>query len=271
MGLCRPRGGVTFPLNVTSIPTKATYSYVQQWSLSVQREVGKRMVSQLAYVGTKGTHLTAVRDLNQLPPVSDGGNPFGRGQPITSSVCASGAADKYFLVNDENVGSGTPITFPSSPGIGPGSPGYRNMVIACTGNPGFAGAIGKLGVGADALRPYPGFSNIISVDNIADSQYHALQGTLRETVGALTLGLAYTYSHSIDDSSDRSSANFANSLDLRSNRASSDFDQRHMLNINYIYELPLVRLLENFTHLLGNGGDSAGEPLWVAGRLSILG
>jgi hypothetical protein len=34
-----PPDGATFPLNVTSIPTKAVYSYTQQWSLSVQHEV----------------------------------------------------------------------------------------------------------------------------------------------------------------------------------------------------------------------------------------
>ncbi len=33
--------GATFPLNVTSIPRTAVYPYIQQWSLSVQREVGK--------------------------------------------------------------------------------------------------------------------------------------------------------------------------------------------------------------------------------------
>lgn len=60
-----PTAGATFPLNVTSIPTNAIYPYVQQWSLSVQREVRKAMVAQFAYVGTKGTHLTVVRDVNQ--------------------------------------------------------------------------------------------------------------------------------------------------------------------------------------------------------------
>jgi hypothetical protein len=264
-GAVPPPGGVTFPLNVTSIPTKAVYSYVQQWSLSVERQVGKRLVSQLAYVGTKGTHLTAVRDLNQLQPLSNDLNPFGPGQPITSDVCNTGANYDYFSVSGQNVVR-QGITIPTSPGIGRENPGYINMFVACTGNPGFAAnnPTIKFGLSADSARPYPGFSNIISVDNIADSQYHALQGTLRETAGPLTLGLAYTYSHSIDDSSDRSSANFANSLDLRSNRASSDFDQRHMLNINYIYDLPLVKLLENFTHLLGTGGDATNEPVWVA-------
>jgi hypothetical protein len=87
--------GASFPSNITSIPTKAIYSYTQQWSLSVQSELRKSLVAQLAYVGTKGTHLTAVSDLNQLQPLSSGLNPFGKGQPITSAVCASGAAGGF--------------------------------------------------------------------------------------------------------------------------------------------------------------------------------
>ncbi|MCU1321294.1 MAG: TonB-dependent receptor plug [Acidobacteriaceae bacterium] len=253
--------GATFPLNVTSIPTKATYSYTQQWSLSIQREVSKGLVGQLAYVGTKGTHLTAVRDLNQLKPLANGQNPFGAGQPITSSVCQSGANTQNggFSVGGLNsITPGAPITVPGSSLIGPADPGYINMFIACTGNPGFASPgfnPQKLGITADSVRPYLGFSNIISVENVADSEYNALQATLRETTGPLTIGIAYTYSHSFDDSSDRSSANFANSFDIHSNRASSDFDQRHMLNVNYIYDLPLLRLFSGFDHLVGSGSD----------------
>jgi hypothetical protein len=260
-------GGATFPLNVTSIPTKAVYSYVQQWSLSLEHQVGKNLVGQLAYVGSKGTHLTAVRDLNQISPLSDGLNPFKPGQPITASVCTAGANYQYFTVDGINPVNSTIIA--NSPGIGPKSPGYVNAFIACSGNPGFAALNAplspKLGLSADSVRPYPGFSNIISVDNIADSKYNALQGTLRQTLGSLTVGLAYTYSHSIDDSSDRSSANFANSLDLRSNRASSDFDQRHILNINYIYDLPFVKLLQGFTGLVGSGDDSQNASPWSPG------
>lgn len=254
-----PAGGATFPLNVTSIPTKAIYSYTQQWSLSMQREVSRGMVGQIAYVGTKGTHLTAVRDLNQLQPLSNSLNPFSPGQPITTDVCASGAGGGAFSVGGQNSSSpGAPITIPSSPGIGPGDPGYTNMLVACSGNAGFANLNNAqpLGLSADTERPYKGLSNIISVENIADSEYHALQGTLRQTTGPLTVGLAYTYSHSLDDASDRSSANFANSLDIHSNHASSDFDQRHLLNINYIYDLPLLRLLDGFGHLAGGGDDA---------------
>ena len=254
-----PAGGATFPLNVTSIPTKAVYSYTQQWSLGIQREVRKNAVAQVAYIGTRGTHLTAVRDLNQLPPLNSGLNPFQSGQPITANVCGSGAAYNYFSTAGTNPYPPSGPGIPSSPGIGPTSPGYINMIVACTGNRGFVGGPSgatPLGLSADTVRPYPGFSNIISVDNIAVSSYHALQGTFRETSGPLTVSVAYTYSHSLDDASDRSSANFANSLDLKSNYASSDFDQRQMLNVSYLYDLPLMRLLKSFEHLVGPNNDS---------------
>jgi len=56
---------------------------------------------------------------------------------------------------------------------------------------------------------------------------------------------AYTYSHSIDDASDPLVAAAGNrtfprnSLNLRPERGNSDFDIRHRLVINYIYEFPL--------------------------------
>ena len=250
-------GNATFPLNITSIPTKATYPYTQQWSLSAQRQIAPRLIAQLAYVGTRGTHLTAVRDLNQLQPFS-GQNPFAAHQPITADVCSYGAHNGYFYPSAGTVASGATVT---GPGIGPESPGWWNMVVACTGNPGYtttdANGVVLLGTSADTRRTYPGFSNIISLDNIAISAYHALQGTLRETTGPVTIGLSYTYSHSIDDSSDRSSANFTNSLDIRANRGSSDFDQRHLLNINYIYSLPIIRWLDAFADLVGRDEDDA--------------
>jgi hypothetical protein len=65
-----------------------------------------------------------------------------------------------------------------------------------------------------------------------------LQFTIRRARGPLTAGLSYTYSHSIDDASDRSDPVLANSYDLRENRASSNFDQRHLLNLSYVYQVP---------------------------------
>ncbi len=249
-------GGVTFPLNVTSIPTRAVYPYTQQWSLSVQRALGKDVVGSAAYVGSKGTHLTVEGDLNQLQPLAGSQDPFPAGQPITSDICEAGALLGTFPVGGTNAGNGS-IT---SPGIGPNQPGYLNMVVACAGSPGFSVNGQKLGISADSIRPYLGFSNILSIQNVGNSNYNALQATLGRSKGNFTFGTAYTYSHSLDEASDRSSANFVNSLDLRSNYGSSDFDQRHLLSVNYIYELPLIRLLDRFTGFENEEDAKAEDP-----------
>ena len=45
------------------------YPYVQQWSLSVQREIFKDTTFEVNYIGNKGTHLLMRRNIAQaLPP-----------------------------------------------------------------------------------------------------------------------------------------------------------------------------------------------------------
>ncbi len=64
-----------------------------------------------------------------------------------------------------------------------------------------------------------------------------MQFTLRRTSGNATVGVSYSYSHSIDNSSDRSDPVLVDSYNLRGNRASSNFDERHLLNASYVYGL----------------------------------
>ena len=72
-------GGLLFPLSLTEIPTKVQWPYVQQWNLDVQRELPEHIVLSVAYVGSKGTHLTILSDGNQLFPVPAGSNPYAAG------------------------------------------------------------------------------------------------------------------------------------------------------------------------------------------------
>ena len=60
----------------------APNSYVQQWSLGVQRELPAGLFVEADYVGTKSTHLNTLRDLNQ--PLNNGVNVLSnaQGQPI---------------------------------------------------------------------------------------------------------------------------------------------------------------------------------------------
>jgi hypothetical protein len=55
------------------------------------------------------------------------------------------------------------------------------------------------------------------------------------------LNFAYTYSHSIDDSSSKGDSTFVNAYNPQGNRASSNFDQRHNLNFGYVWDLPFFK------------------------------
>jgi hypothetical protein len=217
-----------FPLNVTAIPTKAIWPYVQQWSFSVQRELSKNTVATLGYVGSKGTHLTTELQVNQLTPASVANNPFGTnglapGQPITTTLCNSYDGTQFTFVTPTN---------PGGTSWNNTNPDFVNLQAACFGTP------GKNFPDPNSLREYaPGFGQIFSLQNVAASSYNGLQFTLRRATGPLDLGVSYTYSHSIDDSSDRSDTTLVNSDNLSSNTASSNFDQRHLLNISYVYKL----------------------------------
>lgn len=230
-------GSFAYPIDVTSIPAKTVWPYAQQWSLSVQRELPHDTVATVAYVGSKGTHLSAELQLNQLalPPTGPDngiallGNPYSPGQPITQQDCNSytgfASGSKYVYGNFQ-VGNYT---------VSPGEPAWMNLAVACYSlNPSQIPP-------PSIFRTFaPGLGRVLSLQNIADSQYHALQATVRRTRGPLTIGASYTYSHSLDDSSDRSDASFVNSANIKYGWSSSNFDQRHLLNLNYIYALPKI-------------------------------
>jgi hypothetical protein len=196
-------GGVAFPLGVNSVPRQAIWPYVQQWNVNVQREISKDTVVTVAYVGSKGTHLSLQRDLNQLIPISAAQNPYPAGQAMTQADCSSG------LVN----------------GVAPTGQAAIQFSVACGGGP-------------DPYRAYRGFGTITSLEPQANSIYNALQVSAHRHVGRLSFDLAYTWSHSLDNSSDRYDGSFVDSYNLALTRASSNFDQRHILNIGYVYDLP---------------------------------
>jgi hypothetical protein len=49
--------------------------YVQQWNFGIQRQLGKSRVFEIAYVGSKGTHLIDSRNINQPQPSVNQQNP----------------------------------------------------------------------------------------------------------------------------------------------------------------------------------------------------
>lgn len=86
-----------------------------------------------------------------------------------------------------------------------------------------------------------------SFGSIANSDYHAAAFSLRQRLSGLTWDLNYTYSHSMDDTSGLQTSGayggafILNPLRQEDNYASSDFDMRHIVNFNGLWQLPIGR------------------------------
>jgi hypothetical protein len=89
--------------------------------------------------------------------------------------------------------------------------------------------------------------------------------TAKRTLGDLTLSAAYTYSHSIDDSSDRFDSTFVNSYDPAANRGSSGFDLRHNFALSYVWALPFFKATSGLTHALLGGWQFSGITIAQTG------
>ena len=233
-------GGAQFPLSVNNVPDKVTWPYMQQWHLDVQHDLAHNTVGTISYVGSKGTHLTRQSDLNQLLPTPLSQNPYQVGETIGPNDCGS-TFDAFGVPTAATTPSGAPVPY-GGPGVM--SPAVNLGVASCN-------------TLADPFRPYPGYGTITKLELESSSVYHALQTSLRRSVGQLTLNVAYTWSHSIDDSSDRGDGTLVNSYDFRSNRASSTFDERHIFNFSYVWDLPFFRG-SGFRHAVLGGWEYSG-------------
>ncbi len=256
-----------FPLTVVSIPNKAQWPYVQQWNLNVEKELPSHFILSVAYVASKGTHLTLLSDGNQLLPLPASQNPFGVGETLYNTG---------LLAPDPVTGNPTPVGACAgsdpNPVQNPGAPWAAGQTVFGTNGPLNAAAANNLNVAcglipsANTLRTaYPGYGDINTLRNAANSIYNSLQVSAKRTVGDLTVSLAYTYSHSIDDSSDRGDAAFVNAYDYAANRANSTFDMRHNFALSYVYALPLFKGATGLKQALLGGWQVSGITVAQSG------
>jgi carboxypeptidase family protein len=222
IGTSAGEAAAQLPLSVNAIPTKAVWPYMQQWHLDVQHQLMRNTVATVSYVGSKGTHLNRQTNLNQLPSVSQ--NPYKVGEPSSKADCGT-TLDANGVPMQASTPSGVPIPYP---GFGLLGPAVNLGIAECGTNP-------------DIFRRFQGYGDINHLEYAASSVYNALQATFRRDVAGLQLNFAYTYSHSIDDSSDRYDGSFVDSFNPSANRGSSNFDQRHILTLAYVWDLPLFR------------------------------
>ncbi|HYM77895.1 MAG TPA: carboxypeptidase regulatory-like domain-containing protein [Candidatus Dormibacteraeota bacterium] len=235
-------GAAQLPLGVVAVPTKAQWPYMQQWHLDVQHEVAPHTIATVSYVGSKGTHLTRESNYNQIFPVTASQNPYLVNHEVITVDPNGGNSPDCGSTFDAN---GVPLAAMTQGGV------------PITGQAAVALGIAACGTNPNIFRPFPGYGTITHLEDRAASTYHAMQASVRRSVGQLTISGAYTWSHSIDDSSDRGDGTFVNAYDFAANRGSSNFDQRHIFNFSYIWDLPFFRT-PGFTNKLLGGWQFSG-------------
>jgi hypothetical protein len=236
-------GGEYFPLFPNSIPTtQVEWPYTQQWHLDIQRELMRNTIATISYVGSHGTHLTYQRDLNQIKDLPASENPFMKGEPITDDTCGS------YVTPVGNI----PVTGDAASHLDVACYNYNTV---------------------DTYRTqYPGWDTIDGLGFQASSSYNALQISGRRTARNLEVTAAYTYSHSIDNTSDRYDGSFVDSYNLAASRASSNFDQRHILNFSYIWTLPSLAQHSLLTRTVLGGWQYSGiTEIQTGDPFSIVG
>ena len=101
------------------------------------------------------------------------------------------------------------------------------------------------GLDTNFLRPYKGYANIILGENAARSEYDGLQlSANRRMSKGFLYGVAYTYSRSNDNADGRRDQIF-NNYDDKNFWGWSDFDVRHVLIVNSVWEAPFFNNSSN--------------------------
>ncbi|MBC8029864.1 MAG: carboxypeptidase regulatory-like domain-containing protein [Pyrinomonadaceae bacterium] len=222
------------PLNVVAAATASNIRgvqsnwhtpYQQHWSLDVQRQVTAKTIMTVGYYGSKGVHLIGAYEYNELPP----GFAISRG----ATGCAVGA-------------STTPTAPCQVAGTAFGAAPATNIL--------------------DQIRPYRGYRSINMITPQFNANYHSMQlsGQHRFT-GSSQVNLAYTWAKNLtDNQTDRSTAP-QNSYNIHDDYGRATLDRRHVLSINYIYELPFLRKRTDFVGKAFGGWQVSGIATWNTG------
>jgi hypothetical protein len=219
------------------------------------QDVGQYFPVQLAPLNASASHPDTRLDWSQFEPISGMPNyattnriPYteeymlsierGFGNQTLFKVSYVATQAHHLLVMDE-ANPGNPslclklsILVSLAPGQAPCGPfGESNRFVTAAGQ-----------TIASTRRPLgPAFGSDTLQATIGNSTYNSLQVTVRHMSGPLQLLAAYTYSKSLDQSSNLGEE--VNPLNPSLSRALSAFDIRQNFVVSYSYQLPLPRIL----------------------------
>ena len=116
------------------------------------------------------------------------------------------------------------------------------------------------------IRPFKGYNAINAVENEFNSNYHAAQVSIEKRFSHNSLlNVYYTWSHALtDNQTDRSTA-AQNSYSIRGDYGPTQFDRRHIVTADYVYELPWLRSQQGPVGRVLGGWEVSGLVTYQSG------
>ncbi len=249
-----------------------------QWALNIQRQIAQNTVLDVAYLGRRGYHLLGAYNVNQVSirdngfldafkTIKAGGesalvNSLLRADTrINSGETASQMIRRLYASNLNLNSVGTLAS-----ALGTRLQSGQNVTALSAGQPFY-------------FIPYTQYSSGLNVIDSNDfSTYNALEVQVeRRLTNGVAYQVGYTWSKSLDTRSfdptltvvGTGSNSYASSTPFdinnrRLNYAPSDFDRRHALQANWVWELPF-----------GKGkrwaGNASGIRQWIVGGWELTG
>ena len=284
----------------TSIDDTLVTPSAHMANLIVGRELGGNFAIEAGYVGRFGRDLLVRRDLAMplnLTDTRSGMDYFTAAQTVIRSLQAAGiprgaAVDAYAVIPNlpywENL-------FPSAANAHPGVLSATQAIARRFNRdaPDYITTLWRTDQfcvpGCSIYGPFAYFAqqydSLAGISSVGRSNYHSMIVTLRKRYSAgVQFDLNYTLSESKDNGSqvERGSAfgNFGNggytgfllnSFEPDLNYSTSDFDVRHQVNFNWIYDLPFGRGRRfgggagGFVNQLIGDWSIAGLTRWTSG------
>jgi hypothetical protein len=202
---------------------------VAMYSFGLQRELTPSVIWAAQYVGNLQWHQNIVNNsLNGLP-TNIGLVNIGAGAAAACTTPSATCVDARQVSGDGGGKYGTDA----------------------------ATAFNNLG-SMNAYRQYPGYAGITQDENIATGNYNGLQTAVRiQNRWGLSGEVDYTYSHIIDiQSQDRNEID--NPWYIKYDKGSGAYDRRHIINANYVYNLPIFNKSQGLVKSIAGGWQIAG-------------
>lgn len=253
------------------------------WNFTYGRELPGKLWLDVGYVGRLARHLLIGRDAAMFrgdlkDPIS--GLTFFQAASLLDVQMRAGTP----IANISNVAWFNNMYTPGSLGAVFGCGGVPNCTNSQAIVNGFPGqgdwTYMMVALDAGSGRNYFAqgqYDSLATFSTVGSSDYHGATLSLRQRMAGVTWDFNYTYSKSLDEASGLQTADqfgsafVLNAFNLKDQRSFSDFDLRHSINFNGLWDLPIGRgrkfgkNLNKFVDGIIGGWSMSGIFRWNSG------